>query len=446
MAETGRLLQAARPPTGLSPATARAYAASWRAFVRTQPADSGFPVGPVAVAAWLEARAKAGRPRQSLVVDRAALMAWCTANGEELDVALPATRVRRTGAGVDVASLLAAARRCGPDLSGLRDRALLLLAATLDIGAEALARLTVEDITDTTDGMTVALLRPRSGRHQLRRLRRRRDPAVCPVRSWAAWRDAAQLRWGTAFRGIDAHGTVGDPLSVPGFRFVLDRALGRSDHPPHRTRWTKSGSPPESSVRTAARQRMLRPTPDWIRTTLTVSGPVDAVARFRVAARGPGIIPWQVDFDYEQARLLAPMAGKGAQAVTLARLLRQASERLHRIALQHQAAATPACAFDLHRLVPVPGPILEAGSDSRAAAAWLQAQWGTPLPLRRVEVEAPRDQRIRRSARLVYNFWSAEWTPWQALERVRTGWTELVFNIRPQYARADAGETADASG
>lgn len=199
MAETGRLLQAARPPVGLSPATARTYAASWRAFVGTQAADRCFPVGPVAVAAWLEARAKGGRPRQSLVVDRAALTAWCAANGEGLDVALPATRVRRTG--VDAASLLAAARRCGPDLPGLRDRALLLLAATLDIGAEALARLTVEDITDMTDGMTVALLRPRSGRHQLRRLRRRRDPAVCPVRNWAAWRDAAQLRWGQGSGG-----------------------------------------------------------------------------------------------------------------------------------------------------------------------------------------------------------------------------------------------------
>lgn len=445
MAETGRPLQAARPPTGLSPATARAYAASWRAFVGTQAVDGCFPVGLVAVAAWLEARAKGGRPRQSLVVDRAALTAWCAANGEGLDVALPATRVRRTGAGVDAASLLAAVRRCGPDLPGLRDRALLLLAATLDIGAEALARLTVEDITDTTDGMTVALLRPRSGRHQLRRLRRRRDPAVCPVRNWAAWRDAAQLRWGAAFRGIDAHGTIGDSLSVPGIRFVLDRALGRPDRPAYRVRRTKSGSPPESSVRTAARRRTTMPAPDWVRTTLTVSGPVDAVARFRAAAQGPGIIPWQVDFDYEQARLLAPMARKGAQAVTLARLLRQASERLHRIALQHQAASTPSCAFDLHRLVPVPGPILEAGADSRVAAAWLQAQWGTLLPLRRVEVEGMRDQRIRRSARLVYRFWSAEWTPWQALARVRTDWPELVFDIRPQYARADAGKTANAT-
>ncbi|GAO01099.1 transposase [Komagataeibacter xylinus NBRC 13693] len=445
MAETGRLLQAARSPVGLSSATARAYAASWRAFVRTQPADSDFPVGTTAVAAWLEARAKAGRPRQSLVVDRAALTAWCAANGEGLDVALPTKQVRRTGAGVDAASLLAVARRCGPDLSGLRDRVLLLLAAALDIGAEALARLTIEDITDTTDGMTVALLRPRSGRHQLRRLRRRRDPAVCPVRHWAAWRDAAQLRWGAAFRGIDVHGTVGDPLSVPGIRFVLDRALGRLDRPAHRARRTKSGSPPESSVRAAARRCTMRAAPDWVQTTLTVSGPVDAVARFRVAAQGPGIIPWQVDFDYEQARLLAPMAGKGAQAATLARLLREASERLHRIALQHQAAGTPACAFDLHRLVPVPGPILEAGADSRAAAAWLQAHWGTLLPLRRVEVEAPRDQRARRSARLVYRFWSAEWTPWQALERVRTNWPELVFDIRPQYARAGTGKTADAA-
>ena len=195
----------------------------------------------------------------------------------------------------------------------------------------------------------------------------------------------------------------------------------------------------------AARRCMAMPAPDWIRTTVTVSGPVDAVARFRVAAQGPGIIPWQVDFDYEQARLLAPMAGMGAQAVTLARLLRQASERLHHIALQHQAAGTLSCAFDLHRLVPVPGDVLEAGSDSRVAAAWLQAHWGTLLPLRRVEIEVVRDQRVRRSARLVYSFWSAEWTPWQALERVRADWPELVFGIRPHYVQADAGETADVA-
>ena len=50
---------------------------------------------------------------------------------------------------------------------------------------------------------------------------------------------------------------------------------------------------------------------DWLRNRLTVSGPAGEVARFRAAARGTGGIPWQLDLDHEEARLLAPMAGQG---------------------------------------------------------------------------------------------------------------------------------------
>src|SRR5271165_4140123 len=62
--------------------------------------------------------------------------------------------------------------------------------------------------------------------------------------------------------------------------------------------------------------------PDWLRTTLTVSGPATAVARFRRAANGTGGIPWHLDLDHEEARLLAPMAAAGIEARLLARDLR----------------------------------------------------------------------------------------------------------------------------
>ena len=47
---------------------------------------------------------------------------------------------------------------------------------------------------------------------------------------------------------------------------------------------------------------------DWLRNLLTVSGPAAEVRRFHAAARGTNAIPWHLDLDYEENRLLAPMA------------------------------------------------------------------------------------------------------------------------------------------
>lgn len=62
---------------------------------------------------------------------------------------------------------------------------------------------------------------------------------------------------------------------------------------------------------------------DWLRHTLTVSGPAACVARFRQAARGHGAIQWQLDLDREEARLLGPMVTEGIEARLLARQLRR---------------------------------------------------------------------------------------------------------------------------
>ncbi|CAM3277260.1 hypothetical protein KOXY103107_17225 [Komagataeibacter xylinus] len=215
MAEAWRLLTAARAPQDLSDGTARTYATSWRAFVQSHAPLQRFPVGERALTQWLERRAKAGRPRKSLNVDRAAVVAWCAANGEILEaIPLPESQkvCPKAATGPSADMLREAAHRCKPDIAGVRDRALLALAAALSLGAEALARLRVEDFIETADGMTVSLLSPRSGRRIAKKLRRRRDPAVCPVRSWQAWRDGGQLRYGHAFCNVRSSGTLGDPL------------------------------------------------------------------------------------------------------------------------------------------------------------------------------------------------------------------------------------------
>lgn len=168
-----------------------------------------------------------------------------------------------------------------------------------------------------------------------------------------------------------------------------------------------------------------------------MSGPAAEVGRFRAVARGTSGIPWHLDLDHEAARLLAPMASFGPAARALAHELREV------IAGQHDRVrarwAEPGlCPLDLHRLIPVPDAILRLGADAPDAQRWLWAHWGTTLPLRQVRVHDDQpDRRLRRAARVIYEFRSADWTPWQAIRRLRADWPSLVFAVRPCYDDAN---------
>jgi hypothetical protein len=43
------------------------------------------------------------------------------------------------------------------------------------------------------------------------------------------------------------------------------------------------------------------------------------------------------------------------------------------------------------------------------------------------------DRRLRRKAEIAYEFRSADWTPWQAILRLRRDWPKLVFTVQPRY-------------
>lgn len=173
------------------------------------------------------------------------------------------------------------------------------------------------------------------------------------------------------------------------------------------------------------------PHTDWLRHTLAVSGPAADMQAFQAAAKGTGAIPWALDLDHEEARLLAPMAAAGADARALARELREAIDQARILA---QAAQGGACPFDLHRLVPVPGRILQLGPDDPASRLWLWTRWGTLQPLRHVRMlDRHADRRLRRSARVVLEFYAADWTPWRALAQIRAAWPSLVFDVQPDY-------------
>jgi len=197
--------------------------------------------------------------------------------------------------------------------------------------------------------------------------------------------------------------------------------------------------PPDPSKRD---DPLSLPHTDWLRHGLIVTGPAEEVATFQTAASGTGSIPWvSPDLDLlEEDRVMAlvhpPDGSAGlslAGARALARQLRSAIDTNQ----QRVVAAVGRvrdCPFDLHALRPVPDPILHLGPDDPASLAWLRTHWGVVQPLRNVRLKmGGQDRRLRRSARLDYEFWSADWTPWAAIQMARRRWTASVFDIRPDY-------------
>ena len=180
-------------------------------------------------------------------------------------------------------------------------------------------------------------------------------------------------------------------------------------------------------------ESLALPDPDWLANRLTITGPSGTVVRFQAAARGTNAAPWHLDLDEEEARLFAPMAAGGAEARMLARELREVIAARHDRVLAGWAGPGT-CPLDLHRLIPLPPAILRLGEQDPAAQRWLWAAWGTVRPLHQVRVvPGHQDRRRTRTARLELAFLSADWTPWQAIRRLRRDWPELAFAIRPDY-------------
>jgi hypothetical protein len=184
------------------------------------------------------------------------------------------------------------------------------------------------------------------------------------------------------------------------------------------------------------------PHTDWLRHELVITGAPSELAAFEVAAAGAGTIPWEYpDLDLEeedrvQALVQPPDGSRGLDIESARVLARELREAIfgHQQKIVAAVAQTRACLLDLHKLLPVPAEILQLGPDHSASLVWLQANWGTTLPLRHVQrlAEKPVTGK-RKTARLRLEFWSADWTPWAAFAAIRKAWPALGFDIRPDY-------------
>jgi hypothetical protein len=181
---------------------------------------------------------------------------------------------------------------------------------------------------------------------------------------------------------------------------------------------------------------------DWLYNRLTVTGPAERVEDFRGAAAGPGVIPWTLDLAGLEEDFLLPMAAPqdGVRAISLAGAKLLARRLRDAVALNHQRAlvrmATDrSCPFDLHRLLPIPASILALGPEESVSRDWLRTHWGVARPLRHVEaLPTSLDGRKKRMGQLRVGFWSADWSPWQAMARLRRAWPDLSLELRLDYA------------
>lgn len=184
------------------------------------------------------------------------------------------------------------------------------------------------------------------------------------------------------------------------------------------------------------------PNPDWLHHRLTVFGPSDVLEKFRGAAAGSGTVPWQLDLDRMEEDFFHALAGAGQLSLDGARVLsgqlRDAVSRRH-VAAVTRVGHSVACPFDLYALVPVPDAILCLGPDHPQALAWLWTHWGTTEAVRHVRVvdKVGCDTKGASAvARLDLRFWSADWTPWRALTKIRADWPGLRFDMQPDYGAA----------
>ena len=194
-----------------------------------------------------------------------------------------------------------------------------------------------------------------------------------------------------------------------------------------------SAAPPESDT-----------TPDWHYHHLTVNGPAVPLATFTEAARGAGVIPWQLDFTRleEDVFHLAAAQPRERRRLSIAGchlLARQFRERVE--ARQAQAVArvgrSRACPFDLHALLPVPDAILQLGPTHPTALAWLAAHWGTQDGLRHVVLrpDANAGRRLPRGHRLVgYGFFAFGAAPQAAIAALQDRWSGLHLALRARPA------------
>lgn len=117
-----------------------------------------------------------------------------------------------------------------PDgLTGLRDRALWLMAFFIAGRSAEVAAIRAEGITLHSEGLKVRVpgVKGRPAREVV--VMYGKDPDLCPVRAWLTWKTASGITTGAAFRAIDVWGHIADRhLTAETVREIIARNAERA--------------------------------------------------------------------------------------------------------------------------------------------------------------------------------------------------------------------------
>jgi integrase len=228
-------VQPTAPPLRRSPApeTQRLYAGDWAAFVAWCRLAGAVPLPavPATVADYLKTldeRLSAG----ALARSAAAIGAQHRQHGFASPASDPVVTTllrqarraatRRRPPPPAATRLIRMATACPGDLAGLRDRALLLLAAT-GLGRSALVGLDVEQVHLMEAGVDL-VLHSQLGTERTVTVRRVASLGACPVCALKDWIDATDSRFGPVFRKVDRWGNVEHRrLGTDAIRRILTR-------------------------------------------------------------------------------------------------------------------------------------------------------------------------------------------------------------------------------
>lgn len=214
----------------LAPATLRAYRADWHDFVqwcRTQ-GRTPLPAEPEAVAAYLASLAathgRAALRRRLAAIGQAHRLKgipWVpdalirhTLRGILRQHGTPARRA----AALTTAEIRKLLATCDAGLTGLRDRALLLLGYAGALRRSELVAIEREHITLTPDGLRLLIPRAKTdpeGEGAEIGIPRGERRETCPVRALQAWLEASRCDHGPVFRRVDMWGGIDDRALNP---------------------------------------------------------------------------------------------------------------------------------------------------------------------------------------------------------------------------------------
>lgn len=223
--------------------TQKSYAADWKRFVRwcITKGLASLPATPAAVACFLADEAATGMRPSTINRRAAAIRYYHRSNGFETPTVDENVRetmagIRRThgarprGKAPAVAEIVKdMVRTLPPGISGLRDRALLLLGFSGAFRRSELVALDVDDIEWTPEGCCITVRRSKGDQEGLgQQVAIIKGAVACPVAALRAWLDAAGIADGPVFRRILRGGHVTQyRLGAESVRLLVKRHAAR---------------------------------------------------------------------------------------------------------------------------------------------------------------------------------------------------------------------------